>query len=408
MPVSDLRSTISRAIEPHVTRCAGSFPAVAIVGPRQSGKSVLARHAFPGHRAWVLESPDVAAFARADPRGFLAKAPSESGAILDEIQRVPELLSYLLEVIDANRAPGRWILTGSESLQLSSGISQSLAGRVAMLELLPMDGTEVARLAPGHGVEAPSLDHALLAGGYPPIHAERLDPVLWLSNYVATYLERDVRSVLRLGDLNAFRRFMALCAGRTGQLLNVSALAADAGVSAPTARSWISVLEATFVLALLPAWHGNVRKRLVKSPKLHMLDSGLTCSLLGIRSTEHLSTHPLRGPMFESWVVAESMKAQANAGQRHAWSHWRDQSGLEIDLMVETPRHRVGIEVKAGATFQREWLDPILRWSSTFDDASKPPQPKIVCGVEPHQAPTDVISWRSWPASVSAMMRELG
>lgn len=371
-PLIPKRTTklIPREMRPFLLECARGFPAVAVVGPRQSGKSSLVRLAFPKHRIAVLESPDVAAAARRDPRRFLASITNESGAILDEVQRVPELLSYLLEIIDQDQTPGRWILTGSESLLLSEKLSQTLAGRVATLELLPMTHRELARFPKRNGARTVTLNDAIFSGGYPAIFARRLDPSLWLDSYLATYVERDVRNVLRLGDLITFQRFLGLCAGRTSQLINAASLAADTGISQPTARSWLSVLEATFIIKLLPAWHGNIRKRLVKAPKLHFVDTGLACYLLGLRSPEQLDTHALRGALFESWAVSEVMKAQSNAGARSQLFHWRDQNGAEVDLVIDHGGGLTALEMKSGMTFQGEWLRGITRFAAALPEST--------------------------------------
>ena len=315
----DMSSLVPRSIGPLVLRSAATFPAVGIVGPRQSGKSSLARSLFPGHRLAVMESPDVLRAAMQDPRGFLDSFESGDGAVLDEIQRAPEILSYLLEYIDrdlrAGRRMGRWILTGSESLMLSQRITQSLAGRIAMHEVLPMDALELAEFPARRGDPRHSLTRAVVQGGYPALRAERPDRSTWFDAYVTTYIERDVRNILRVGDLSNFQRFLALCAGRTGQLLNLAQLGADAGIAQSTARAWMSVLEATYIVRLIPGWYGNISKRLVKAPKLHFVDTGLACALLGITDEKMLETHPLRGALVESWVAGELLKAQAVRGR---------------------------------------------------------------------------------------------
>lgn len=395
-------SLVARDIEPFLRRCASTFPAIALVGPRQSGKSSLARRVFPKHQLAVLESPDTARFAREDPRGFLARVARGGGAILDEIQRVPELFPYLLEVIDADRTSGKWILTGSESLLLSERLSQTLAGRVAILDLLPLSLTELARFRGRGPLPTRTLDQVLLEGGYPAIHATGADPSTWLSSYISTYLEKDVRGILEVGNLATFQRFMSLCAGRTGQLLSASSLAADAGVSQPTARRWLSVLEAMFVITLLPSWHGNVRKRLVKAPKLHMIDTGLACSLLGIANVEQLSVHPLRGAIFESWVVGEALKAQANVGERRQLFHWRDQNGAEVDLLIARGGVLHGVEAKSGVTFQSEWRRAMGRWSRALP-ASSTGSANVVFGGDEGTLPTEAVAWRTWPARLTSM-----
>lgn len=398
---------VDRVIRPYLERCAAGFPAIALVGPRQSGKSSLARVAFPGHRALVLESPDLADAAQRDPRGLLESAMSAgaTGVILDEVQRVPSLLSYLLEFIDRDPSPGRWVLTGSESLLLSERLSQSLAGRVATLDLLPLMHREIAGFPEPVAAMAASPTGAIFCGGYPAIYARTVDPSTWLGSYVGTYVERDVRRVLNVGDLAAFQRFLALCAGRTGQLLNSASLAADAGISHPTARSWLSVLEATFIIRLLPAWHGNVRKRLVKAPRLHFVDTGLACYLLGLRSPQHVQDHPLRGALFESWVVGEAMKAQAALGERGRLFHWRDSKGSEADLVVDVGGRMTVIEVKSGRTYQGEWMRGVRAVLASMPDPAVVTG-KVVFGGDPGDpaAGLDGVSWRDAGALVMSAL----
>ena len=328
---------------------------MTVTGPRQSGKTTLCRAVFPQHAYVSLEAPDVRSFAAQDPRAFLAQFPG--GAVIDEVQRVPGLMSYLQGVIDADPVPGRWVLTGSQNLALLESVSQSLAGRTAVLHLLPLARSEVVRFA-----EHPaSLDETLFTGGYPRILDRALDPAEWLGSYVATYVERDVRTVSNVGDLTAFQRFVQLCAGRTSQLLNYSSLASDCGVSQPTAKAWLSILEAGFVVFRLPAFHSRLRKRLVKMPKLHFHDTGLVCWLLGIRQPEHLWAHPLRGSIFETWVVSEIVKHRANQGLTGGLSFYRDRNGAEVDLIIEGPDGVSLVEAKAAATPSRSLLAGALR-----------------------------------------------
>ena len=346
---------IDRDLARRLERVARTAPAVTLTGPRQSGKTTLCRVTFPDHPHVSLEALDVRSFATEDPRGFLAQYPQ--GAVIDEVQRAPDLLSYLQGAIDADPTPGRWILTGSHNLALLESVSQSLAGRTAVLHLLPLCRGEVTRF----DRHPRSLDEALFAGGYPRIFDRDLDPSEWLGSYVATYIERDVRTVSNVGDLTAFQRFVQLCAGRTAQLLNYSALAGDCGISQPTAKAWLSILEAGFVVFRLPALRSNLRKRLVKMPKLHFYDTGLVCWLLGIRNAEQLHSHPLRGPIFETWVASEILKHRTNHAATGDLSFYRDRGGAEVDITVEQPSRLTLVEAKSSATATSALLDGTRR-----------------------------------------------
>jgi len=349
---------IRRNITSKLLYLASTFPIVTVTGPRQSGKTTLCRQAFPQYRYLSLERPDVRENASSDPLGFLSRL--DGPCVLDEIQRVPELLSYLQDDVDRKRLPGRFILTGSHNFLLMQGISQTLAGRTAILHLLPLALDELHLFT-----DAPAdLDTILWMGGYPAIHHERHEAPDWLAAYVATYLERDVRQILEIRDLRAFQIFLRLCAGRCGQVLNLSALCSDAGISAGTARSWLGVLEASFLVALVPAWSAHERKRLLRSPKLHFLDTGLCSWLLGIRSPADLALHHARGAIFESWLVAEVLKSRLARGLPAGLHHVRNQKGDEIDLLVDDGLRRTLVEVKAGRTLSGEAFRTLHRWES--------------------------------------------
>ena len=340
---------VDRDIESRLKMLARQFPAIVLTGPRQSGKSTLCQKVFARLPYVTLESPDVRAFSLEDPRGFLKQFPK--GAVLDEIQNSPQLPSYLQEIIDRDPAPGRWILTGSHNLSVMESTSQSLAGRSAVVHLLPLSRQEVVEFS-NH---PKTLNETLLTGGYPRILDRKLRPSDWLASYVATYLERDVRSISNIGDLVAFQRFAQLSAGRLSQLLNLSSLAADCGISQPTAKAWASVLEASFIAFRLPSYHGNVSKRLIKMPKLHFYDTGLACWLLGMRDVAQLDVHPLRGAIFESWVVSEIIKQRYNRGESNGVYFFRDKSGLESDVLVQGRKTLKLVEVKAGQTISSNW-----------------------------------------------------
>lgn len=382
---------IERDLTPRLLRAARQFPAVTLTGPRQSGKSTLCRAIFAGLPYESLEAPDIRSFALDDPRAFLARFPQ--GAILDEVQRAPHLPSYLQGLIDADPSPGRWILTGSQNLSLVESVGQSLAGRTAVLHLLPLARSEAIRF-PEHPRTA---DEAMFAGGYPRILDRQLDPSDWVRSYVATYLERDVRSIANVGDLVAFQRFVELCAGRTGQLLNLSALASDAGISQPTAKAWLSVLEASFIVIRLPAFHSNLRKRLVKMAKLHFVDTGVACWLLGIRNAEQLRSHPLRGAIFETWVATEILKHRANLGEVGGLSHYRDRDAVEADLLIDGRAGRTVIEAKAAMTASSGLFEGARRVASLVAETGRSCRVAVVyAGDEPQtRNGVDLVPWHT-------------
>jgi uncharacterized protein len=357
---------IPRLIVPTIERLRQGFPVLVLTGPRQSGKTTLARSLCADKPYVSLENPEERDFAQNDPRRFLARF--DEGAVIDEVQRCPPLLSWLQQVVDERRRMGDFLLTGSAQFDLMAGITQSLAGRVARVELLPLSGAEL-----GPALLPASLDALLLQGGYPALYDRVLSASDWAPNYVATYLERDVRQLVGVRDLSLFQRFVRLCAARSGQLLNLTSLGADCGISAATARHWLSVLETSYLVRLLPPYHVNFGKRLVKTPKLYFLDVGLMAWLLGIRDTMTLATHPARGALFESWAVSELIKWRFNAGSDAALHFWRDNVGLEVDVVLETASGLQAVEFKSGATFASDWTGPLRKWAQLAGSQARLP-----------------------------------
>jgi hypothetical protein len=382
---------VERNLRESLLARAATYPVVAVTGPRQSGKTTLCQGTFPDHRYVSLEAEDVRRHATTDPRGFLDEYGQ--GAVIDEVQRAPELLSYVQGRVDEDPAPGRFILTGSQHFGLTEAISQSLAGRVGLLYLLPLGYDELTRFE-GHPTD---LLDVLWAGGYPRIHDRGLPADVWTRDYFATYVQRDVRQVLEVRDLESFSTFVGLAAGRTGTELNLSRLGADAGVQHNTVRAWLSVLETSFIVTRIHAWRRNLRKQQIKAPKLHFIDSGLVCHLLGIRTPEELRHHPLRGHIFESWVVAEIQKALLHRGQDPRLSHFRDAQGLEVDLVVEAGTRLILGEVKAGATVVPDYFKGLIRLGDLLAkaDEHRAVESRVVYGGAGRQTwrGIDVVPW---------------
>jgi predicted AAA+ superfamily ATPase len=339
---------VSRLMVPQLLRAARAFPAVLLTGPRRAGKTTMLRQALPDAAYHLIEDPDIVARLRTDPRAFIdgLKPP----VILDEIQNVPEILGYIRTRVDeAPRRTGQWFLTGSQESPLMAGVTESMAGRAAILQLMPLSMLESPRVT-------------LLRGGFPEVLARPAARALWLASYLQTYLERDVRAVTAIRDLSTFRRFLALVATRTGQMLNRSDLAAPLGVSVPTISQWLSILEMTGQILIVPPYFDNVGKRLVKSPKIYIADSGLACHLLGIETEGELAKSPFLGPLWEGYVAAEIAKQQVNAGRRREIYTFRDQQGLETDFVVPAGgRRAVLIEARASRTAMPRMAEPILR-----------------------------------------------
>ena len=354
-------------------RLSKGFPIVAITGPRQSGKTTLAKAFFHEKPYISLENLDERNFAINDPKRFLARF--KNGAILDEVQRCPELLSWLQTLVDDRKIMGDFVLTGSAQLDLMSKMNQSLAGRIGRLELLPFAGNELlCNVLPN------SLNELLLTGGYPALYDREISTNDWFSNYVATYVERDIRNVLAIQDLNRFQRFLRLCAARSAQLLNLSSLANDCDISSVTAKQWLSVLEATYVVKIIHPYFNNFGKRLVKTPKLYFIDTGLMAWLLGIKEVNQLDIHPSRGNLFENWVVTELLKETYNQGHPIDLYFWRDHSGFEMDIIRDTALGLQAIDVKSGSTFQMDWCKNVVHWKKIQQTETLVPQ--IIFGGE--------------------------
>ncbi len=352
---------IPRRLQAEVKKSAEVYPVVTIVGPRQSGKTTLARATFPDKPYVSLEDPDRRSYALKDPRGFLNEYPR--GAIFDEIQRVPDLFSYLQTQVDEAPVAGKYILTGSQHFLMMRDVSQSLAGRTAILTLLPLSLEEIRSTH-----EGASIDSLLHQGFYPAIYDRKIDPETAYRNYFMTYVERDVRALLNVQNLQTFETFVRLCAGRVGQLLNLTALGNDVGISATTARDWLHLLETSFILYRVAPYHANLRKRLVKTPKLYFHDVGLATWLCGMETPHHLKTHPLRGHLFENLVVSELLKRRHNQGKQGRLLFYRDSTGCEIDLLYPMGPDWIPVEIKSGQTVASDWFQNFETFQSLRQD----------------------------------------
>lgn len=348
---------IERIAASKIEQLATSFKSVAITGPRQSGKTTLSKSLFPEKPYLSLENPDVRRFALEDPRGFLSRY--ESGAIFDEVQRAPELFSYLQVILDDSSEPGRFILTGSNNFLLQQNISQTLAGRVAILNLLPFSTEELFKQT----ADVLDENQLIFKGLYPPIYEPGIPPEDWFPNYLRTYIDRDVRQIKNITDLIVFERFIRLLAGGNGQELNLTSLAVETGVDTKTVQSWIGILESSFIIYLLRPHFKNFNKTLIKRPKVYFYDTGLVCSLLGISSAEQLPLHPLRGALFESLVVTELVKQRTNAGKPVNLYYWRDKTGHEVDVVIDNGLTLIPVEIKAGKTVNNEFFGNIIYWN---------------------------------------------
>lgn len=357
-----MRNYRKRELSDKILQWARQYPVVTLTGPRQSGKTTLAKSLFPEHAYANLENPVERDYAASDPVAFLGQY--SGGVVIDEIQRVPSLLSYIQCIVDENPDKhGRFILTGSQNLQIMRGVSQSLAGRTALASLLPFSLAELGG--------SQDVWETLWRGFFPRIFHDNLNPTEALAFYTATYLERDVRELVKVKDLSRFSQFLRLCAGRTGQLLNAANLAADCGIAGKTAMEWVSILEASYIIRRLSPWFSNVSKRLSKTPKMYFLDTGLVCYLLGIDSPGQLANHPLRGAIFETFVMTEFWKHYANGGVTDRLFHYRDGSQREIDLLDECSPRRLLVEIKSGQTPSAEWGETLKRISAAIPGTSR-------------------------------------
>lgn len=345
---------IHRKAETELRILATQFKAVAVTGPRQSGKTTLVRKVFSNKPYANLENPDIRKFAMEDPRGFLSNYPN--GAVLDEVQRVPELFSYLQQILDDQAAHGLFILTGSNNFLLQDSISQSLAGRVGYLFLLPLSLAEIKN-------REASCNQLIFKGGYPALYNETTDTVKFYANYIRTYIERDVRLLKNITDLFAFERFLRLCAGRIGQLLNMSSLAVEVGVDVKTIGSWIGILETSFIVFRLQPYHKNFNKRIVKMSKLYFYDTGLAIALMGVENVSQLALHPFRGSLFENLVIVDFLKRRYNKGKSNNLFFWRDNTGNEIDLLIKRENQRIPVEIKSGHTISNDFFKGIRFWN---------------------------------------------
>ena len=349
---------IKRTAEARLIKLAKTFRSVAVVGPRQSGKTTLCRAVFPQKPYVSLENPDTLEFATSDPRGFLSQF--KSGAILDEVQRAPQLFSYLQQVLDETKKKGLFILTGSNNFLLQQNITQTLSGRIAYIQLLPLSLQE---LKESKKIKTGYTWH-ILSGGYPEVIAKKINPADWYGHYITTYVERDVRQLKNISNLSKFIKLLKLCAGRTGQLLNLTALSNDCGIDQKTVAAWLSVLQSSFIIYLLKPYHTNFNKRITKTAKLYFYDTGVACSLLGISNAKQITTHAAKGALFENLVISELLKERFNAGAADNLYYWRDKTGNEVDVLMDNAGKLTAIEMKAGETISTDFFKGIEYFSS--------------------------------------------
>ncbi|MFA4982210.1 MAG: ATP-binding protein [Candidatus Omnitrophota bacterium] len=380
---------ITRTISKKLHDLALKFPVVSVTGPRQSGKTTLVKNVFPKLAYVSLEDLDTREFAEIDPRGFLSTY--DKGVIIDEVQRVPKLFSYIQTQVDKKKSAGQFILTGSQNILLHEHVSQTLAGRAAILKLLPFSIEELEKTS----YRIKDIDDYLFKGFYPRIYDKKIPPSDWYANYIQTYVERDVRLIKNIGDLNVFQKFLKLCAGRIGQILNLSSLGNECGITHNTAKAWISILESCYIIFLLAPYYKNFNKRLVKMPKLYFYDPGLACSLLGLRARGQVATHYLRGSLFESALISELIKERYNRGEESGCYFWRDKTGNEVDCVLDVSGTLLSIEIKSGKTVTGDFFDGLKYWAKVAGENGK--KAYLVYGGSENQKRdfANVISWKN-------------
>lgn len=378
---------ISRTAATRLKKLANSFRSVAVVGPRQSGKTTLCKTVFPNKPYVSLENPDILEFAKNDPRGFLGQY--KNGAILDEIQRAPHLFSYLQQVLDETKKKGLFILTGSNNFLLQENISQSLAGRIAYLQLLPLSLQELKeskKIKNDYGWH-------ILYGGYPEVITKKINADDWFAGYINTYVERDVRQLKNISNLSQFAKLLKLCAGRTGQILNLTSLSNDCGIDQKTVAAWLSVLQSSYIVYLLKPYHGNYNKRIIKTPKLYFYDTGVACSLLGISNAKQITNHAAKGVLFENMIVSELLKERFNGGLTDNLYYWRDKTGNEVDIVLDNAGKLTGIELKAGETISQDFFKGIEYFAALN---ATPIQKILVYGGKEEQKRSNGIIIKPW------------
>ncbi len=359
---------IKRAMTAHLESLAQQFPVIAVFGPRQSGKTTLTKETFPRYLYVTMEDIDLRMIAKNDPRGFLASYSKCEGVIIDEIQEVPELLSYMQGIVDQRYRPGFFIITGSQNFLMQEKITQTLAGRIALLTLLPLSVNELLQAK----CNILDLNEQLIKGFYPRLYVQPIKVQTWFANYIATYVERDVRQILNISDTLTFQRFLKLCAARIGNILNYAEIARDCGIAVQTAKSWISILESSYIIKLVSPFYKNFNKRLIKSPKIYFYDTALVCSLLGIKEASDLSINPIRGALFESFVMSELFKYFYNHNEQPQIFFWRDVQGHEVDVVIEKSFEKIiPVEIKSGMTIHGDFFKGLIDWAKITETAGE-------------------------------------